>query len=468
MIKKENFFIFLIFVIALTIYYPSLNNFFFQDDFRLLFETKTANLLEFLRLFLPLPGRIYYRPLSMQFFFWFSQLVFDRNPFGFHLISFLFHLANIYLVLTLSKMIIKKGVTPILIAFLYGINASHFLALFWICEFSLILSSFFFFLSFIFYLKSKERRKYYFHFLLFFFLAAISNELTFSLPAVLFFYELFLNKKFKKQGLSIFKELIPCLLIVLTLIFLRFLIFPTSLGTSYQPNLAPIELLRTFRWYLFRVFSLPEGIKNYLFQNSLALISLAGAIFFIIIFFVTPLFLVETKKLITNRWNIFFGFFWFTTSLLPIAFFVSHRSASYVVIGLPGIFLALSQLFSSWWEKLKNQLTKTIMLTLVILIFPIASFSSVRLMEKTSWLTKRAKVAQKNLSFIQKNYLTFEKETSIFFKDTVPNSSLELYFAFDGPHALRVFYDNPNLEVLYEAFDEFPEDKENVYFILAK
>src|SRR3989344_1307737 len=84
----------LIFGITLLLYYPSLKYYFFQDDWFVLNWVKSNNLQSFFQFRTDI---IYWRPISMPIFFWINKVIFNLNPLGFHLETFIFHLANAFL-----------------------------------------------------------------------------------------------------------------------------------------------------------------------------------------------------------------------------------------------------------------------------------------------------------------------------------------------------------------------------------
>src|SRR3989338_10640602 len=87
--KYQTFFVFfLIFGLSLFLFYPSLNYYFFQDDWFVLNWVKTGDFLSFFKFRV---DTIYWRPLSMQLFFWIGKSIFGLNPIGYHLISFTIH-----------------------------------------------------------------------------------------------------------------------------------------------------------------------------------------------------------------------------------------------------------------------------------------------------------------------------------------------------------------------------------------
>lgn len=435
----------------LLIYYPALFNFFTQDDFSLLLISQAKDFKEFVQLFKPLNTAIFYRPLSMQLFFYLTRTVFGLRPLAFHLIAFLFHLLNSFLVYHLIKILTRNKQTAFLVAFCYAVSSVHFMSLFWICEFSLILSAFFSFLSLISYLHKKQ-----YSFIFFFLLALLSNELSATLPLIILSYHLILKKPLA------WKKLILPVIFIGSFIFLRFFWFTTSLGESYKPHFTPGQFLSGLRWYLFRSLSLPELIKDFLDKEPFLKLNLFTAVVFLFSSFLVPSFLLFIKKKRKINFKILlFAFSWFALSLLPVIFMPKHLLSSYLTIGLPGILL-----FWLYHLSLLQTKFKKILIVIALGSFFASSLISVRFLKKHHWIVYRAKIAEKNIQNLLKTTPKFENKSIIYFEETKPNSAKELYLALSGEAAIKVFYNNPTLQVFFEGFQKFPEGEEKKIYLV--
>lgn len=443
--------LFLIFLSFLLIYYPALFVFFAQDDFSLLLVSQAKNLKEFLLLFKPLKTAIFYRPLSMQLYFYFTRTIFGLNPLAFHLIAFVFHLLNCLLVYQLIKLLTKNKLTAFLVMLCFTVSSTHFMSLFWICEFSLVLSSFFVFFALINYLKKRQA-----FFLFFFLLALLSNEFAATLPLIILSYHFFFKKSFT------IKRLILPVILVVFFIFLRFLWFPTTLGEFYKFELSLRVFFSNLRWYLFRSLSLPELIKDYLTKDPVLKFNLLSSLVFFFSAFLLPNFLLYKKKKLKLKTPLF-ALAWFTLSLLPVIFMPKHLLSSYLTLGLPGILLFWLSNLSSVRKKIRK-----LLVFVSLFSFFLSSIISVRFLESHHWIVYRAKLAKKNLKAILKEYPKFEDNSVIYLKNTKPDTSKELYLAMAGEAALKVFYNNPTLEVFFEDFHQLPpEEDQKIYIVPA-
>lgn len=122
----------LIAIASIIFFFPLLSLNFAQDDFYCLFMGQAHNLKEYINLFTFKNAFVtsqynFYRPLTTQFYFALLRNIFGLNPFFFHLISFIFHLFNIYLVFKIAELFFpnKRKLIPILSALFFGINQSQ-------------------------------------------------------------------------------------------------------------------------------------------------------------------------------------------------------------------------------------------------------------------------------------------------------------------------------------------------------
>jgi len=163
--KKPYLTLLFIFLVAFLLFYPSLFTFFTHDDFFLLKISNAHSLKEFLAffsLFKPPEGLGMYRPLSMQSFYFLAWKVFKLNPFGLHIISFLTFFILVYLVYYLSYVLSGKITISLITAFIYAVNSSHFVHLYFLGVYQELLMSVFFLLALIFSIKFWSKEEFFF------------------------------------------------------------------------------------------------------------------------------------------------------------------------------------------------------------------------------------------------------------------------------------------------------------------
>lgn len=422
----------LVFVGVVVVFFPGLFTFFSQDDFTHFAISKVNSVSDFFSFFVPVNTGIFYRPLSIQIFTWISRMIFGLNPFGYHAVALVFHLANVFLVYKILKKLTKYKLLSLLATSIYGFHPSHFMSIFWIAEFSMVLAPFFAFLAINDYLNNRLIR-----FNIWIVFGLLSNELVSVVPLVLGTYLLL-----KQMWLKLVK-LIPAVIAVLVVYWLRFIVVPASLGSEYVLSFSLLTLWKNFRWHIIRAVGLPEGFLAYLNMleikiNIIALLLFVGVLIWIGIF-------GQKSRLRRLNVKLFgFGLVWFFLGILPVSFLDHHQSPIYQVIGLPGILLSLIVVMNR--IKIKP-------LTLVVMagLFFISSFWGVRAQEKYHWASKRAKIAHYHIKKLADHDL--KEGHTVVFLNTVPESSRQVYIAMAGESAVKVFY-GEKINVLFEDFCE--------------
>lgn len=425
----------LIFTAAILIYFPSLFIFFAQDDFTHLYISQASNIKEFLNLFKPVLSGIYFRPISIQLYTFLSSKLFGLNPIGFHAIALGIHLINISLVYLLLKKFIKNSCLKYVGAFVYGVHTAHFMSIFWIAEFSMVLAPCFAFLGMLAYLNKKYGR-----FLIFMVLGMLSNELVLIVPLVVGLIDIMQKEKVK------YKYVISGILIAGIVLLIRFVLIPTSLGSEYILSTNPVIWFKNLKWYLFRGIGLAEGFRAHLdmWQIKVSLIALFG---------VAAAFIrkVKTGKLF------WVGLGWFGLGVLPMLILSHHQSPIYLIIGLPGLILTALSLLP---QNLKFNWKTASILGLYFLF----SLLAVRAMQEYHWVTQRARLAQYHLQKIANHKIN--DKTVVSFINSVPESSKHIYFALGGDKAVKVFFGR-QITVKFEDFEEVSFSP-NTIFIFAR
>ncbi len=153
-IIKKYFPLFFIFLVVFIVFSPIFSLYFAQDDFFHLKMGTASSVSDFLNFFSfrnPY-GYAFYRPLTTQVYNFLMKSLFGLQPLYFHLVSFIFFLANIFLVFKiLEKLLKNKGPASLLGglggAFLYALNASHLGSLAYISNLQAIGMAFFLFFA---------------------------------------------------------------------------------------------------------------------------------------------------------------------------------------------------------------------------------------------------------------------------------------------------------------------------------
>ncbi len=281
--------IFLIFILTILVYRDSFFSSFFQDDKILLELTRQGNWLS------PI-ANFPYRPVSIQMFYFLGEKISGNQPWGFHLLTFLFFVGTVILIFQLAKLFLKDSTKAMITTFFYALNVSLFANFYWIATSYFSVGAFFYFLC----LWGYFQKKWSFLITtLAFFLAVGSNELALLLPLLLLLSGWYLNKQ---------KKFLSVLFLSSGLVFLWrwFLVgLPTASDYVLVFNL---QFFATLKWYVFRALNLPEGVR---INASPGIIILWGTITTMLAYFIAK----------TFHWRlVIFSGLWFIVGALPFYF----------------------------------------------------------------------------------------------------------------------------------------------------
>lgn len=359
-----------IYLIPLFIFLPFLKLYFVQDDFFLLSVSRVNTILDFFRFFIPRSDVVWFRPLSSEVFFFFSRLVFGFHPFYYHLVIFLTHLFNGYLLSVLSGQIIGNKTSGRLAAFFYVTNASLAVALGWGATYSFILGVTFILLTLISLLKSRDRWAIIFHFL-----GVLSSEVV-SLNCLIILILCLAKKNKINRGIIVY------FLISVGILIWRYVLFPVQTAGSDYQLFMNYGFFSQLRFYFFRFFGLPMLLRN---KDPLNSLLLAG---FTILLIVMGLVIhkIWRNKLIKRQWVIPVSII--IVYLLPFLFLNQHIAPHYLSFSLTGFCIILGIIFS----QMEN--TDKYLIWTFIIIYLLIQIISSKLTYNTHWLVKRAQLAQ--------------------------------------------------------------------------
>lgn len=127
----------------------------------------------------------------------------NSDAFLFHFFNLIFHLANVWLVFLLIRLLSKRFEIAIITALIFAIHPMHVESVAWISERKDVLYTFFFLLSLICYInyfsKEKSKLKNYSVSVVLFLLSLFSKSAAVCLPVVLLLIDYFLKRKFTLQ-----------------------------------------------------------------------------------------------------------------------------------------------------------------------------------------------------------------------------------------------------------------------------
>jgi 4-amino-4-deoxy-L-arabinose transferase-like glycosyltransferase len=419
----------LIFLVSFIIYFPSLFGFYTNDDFFHLSISRAESLRDFLNFFNLAKGPEglgVYRPLTTHVFYFLGWKLFNLNPMGLHIVSFLIFFLVIYLVYKFTLMLTKKENIGLISAFLYATSATHFGHLYYLAtELHLIL---FFLITVICFMNFLEKKKikFYLFSIIAFGLTFLSKENAVVLPFVFVLIYLFLRyqKRVEVSVKRLIALLIPYFLILAGYAYMRFFHYGFVTGDSYIWDFSIKRAVNTLGWYGLWSFNLPEMLVDFVgpglhFNPNLFKYWSSQIIPILILFVVEILSIlyVILKSKILNRKSlsiILFSVAWFVITLSPVLFLPLHKFTFYLTLPLFGVVLMLSYLL----EK-RNSLT----IILFCILWVSTSILTLNLTRQTNWITQGEATARRVYDYIQNNRGNLVGKT-IVFCDTKGDESL--------------------------------------------
>jgi len=456
---KQNYYIYGllgIYLVAFILFFPSLKNFYTNDDFFHLRISQINSVKEFFNFFnlVKSPeGWGLYRPLTTQVFYFLTIKFFNLNPVPLHIISFLTFFAIIFLVAEFARIVTKNKDVALLSAFLYATSATHFGHLYFLGAYQELGMTLFFLLSVISFIKYELNKKnnHLVLSIIFFILALMSKETAVILPFVLVLVHLFLfvSKEKIKNVKHFIISIIPYFVLVSFYLCMRFKYYGFAQGDSYVWNYSIKRVLNTLFWYKLWSFNIPETLVDFvgpglnfnpnLFRYWGKEFSIIFSLFIVQITVIFIAVVIKFKKIIED-WKIYlFSIVWFSFSLIPVIFLPVHKFTYYLTLPLIGLCIFIGNL-------LITVKVKKIFIVVFIIVWSGLSFTTLELTKETNWITQGSKTSKLVFNYIQENKNDLIGNNIIFYdtKDdfTLPFSPTKVVStSLSGDNFFKVFYD---------------------------
>lgn len=446
-------------LISLSLYFSSLNYFFFQDDFYEINIARVNNMGDFLAHFKFLENRSSYRPIGLQTYFYVSQKIFGLNAAGFRIITFIFLFASYFLIIKLVEKITNNRLIGVLTATFWVTSSVLFMAITWIAAAWNIIGTFFYLLTSVTFMSYLKTNKSYWYVLtlLFFLLTLGSFEFFISWPLVAAYYLLFLNKKNLKITL---KLLSPFFLISIAYIILR-------LRYSYLPNISEykieigIDTIKNLFWYVLWTFNIPEEFKKQIIHGliipnttfakefaSLIAKSILSSVLIVLLGFILPI-LKNFKSRNINWRMILFGIVWFVASIAPVLILPNHAFAMYLILASIGIYFVMSYLIASRF--------KAPVIIAIFLIWVFSSFTTISFYKDSSWMIDSQNFARQFAIQLKSRFPQLPQDAVVFY----PLSDKRHIQAVLNQNEIKVIYNDPSISIFYNEADFIKYLKEN-------
>lgn len=448
------FILLLIFAVSFLLFYPSLNYYFFQDDWFVLNWVRTGDLKSFFEFRTDI---IYWRPLSMPFLFWINRNIFGLEPFGYHGVTFLFHILSAFLLGRIIFLIFRSKVASIIITFFYATASFHFMSLSWLSLSWNAFGNFFILIAVYFYLVQEKIKNIFLVISLIFFLVALaSTEFALVFPLLIIFVELFRNNfdlsKALKRGMILVST---SSLIVLIYLFIRFVLFPIPSDGEYAIAIDS-RVFNNYFWYLAWLANLPEVLKYQIQLTNLSAPKDTTFLepfrsysyplltsFFIFALTLSALFInssgiSKVKAVITAL--IFIAF-----ALSPVIFLPFHSSPYYLTVASIGFFVFIGYIFSNGFKK-STSIINLLLTILLIVSWITASFFNLAFTRKTHWIPAEQSISKEYIEEARNN---LQNMSNIYTVEII-NSDDPVKQSLMDQDAMQVIYNNENIKTVYK------------------
>lgn len=451
-------------VLIIFCFSPLLRLFFINDDLTILYGAEktlgiSSSKIDYLTTILTSPSTfdLAYRPLSVMLYPALLLKVFALNPFGYHLVNLFLHILNTVLFFFLIQTIFKNKITASLSALLYGVRDYHYALLAYsvagsadlLVQTTMISSLLFYFK----YLKGG-RRVHLFFVYLFYILSFLCKEIAvtlFGLLILVFCYHHLVVLKGKielnKMRHLIFPLVVTCLFVVWRM---------TLQQTAGFPSRLQIDLLIPIRFFIYIAYSLLGYHYTLPFKSQLQYANFlelyAGFIIFIICI------AALNNKNLRNQMAL--ALIWFTITISPMLLQPGRYAVHYTIIPsylLIGVFVSLGiTIFTK-----RNVLYKPVAI-LALLVYLFLNWQVIQLKYKdriwTGGYLRTADSARLATMLYEIKHITpkIGQNSNVFiasyYSDVYISASPggeEYKLHFIGEHLLKLFYNNPRMEVYY-------------------
>ncbi len=347
-------------LLALALYIPLLQNFFWQDDWYFLHLARIDSPWQVLQFFSPVVNEVstpMYRPLTSQFFFWIMYSVFGLRSFFWYGVS-LFLTGSLFVAVwkyleALGLSWRARMVSQIVFAF----SVTHFYRISYLSAVQEIVMALFVVLA----LWASLRKVFSWKaWALFFFLALLSKE-----TAVVFAPLLTLQMLYRREWR--WKEWLASVFMTLAYLCLRFGVYGVDRvgGEHYSWVFSPFAIIHTGIWYLVWSLGLPELTIHYVGSGFRLLPHFwtdfpQYSVPIIVLFLLTVgAFSLLGLWQFAKRWrektwweSLLFSGGFLVVALLPVLFLPEHKYPLGQTLGLLGLGMFLGNLL----EKLTPRL----------------------------------------------------------------------------------------------------------------
>jgi hypothetical protein len=391
--------LFLGFIIFLGLF-SSRTIYFTGDDFTWLRWAAEAKGKEDIIKYFTEASGFFYRPLAKLMYFGMYN-IFWLEPEGYHILSFVIHAINTFLVYLLARKFIKSKLISYFMAILFSILAVHSESLFWIPASFELIGLLFGLMSILFFINNLKFVGY-----ISFFLAVLGHESMVIVPLIFVAYDYIIQKRFLIKPYAI------SLGIIIFYAFIRVQTHAHWLHGDYSYNITslPVNFIGNALAYGFGIILGPsvltffENARNILKDQKIII-----SIFVGVMTFLSVLLVRKFVKSIKGEFAFFASSF--IISLLPFLG-LGNTSERYAYFGSVWAILILSFLFKTIYEDTKS---RKLVLVLGVITFLLLSIFQIHELKKSEsdW-HKAGKITYTTLASLRNNFLNLPPKSTFF------------------------------------------------------
>lgn len=434
-----------IYCISVLIFSRGIVHPFFQDDFIKIYLGWFDSFSDVLNLFQTYSRYPFlaFRPITDSFFGFIILYVFHLNAVWTHAVFFLVHGLNLLLLQRLLNQFIENKKIVLLSVFFYAVSSIHFGTLYWLTA-NYMLFGTCILLSILTLIMKYRRTMHAGHIAgisFLYLLLLLSNEGLLLFPFLL----LFLHRVRRIENAG---TLFVSLLTVSGGIFLFRLWYSPFRSLPDYALGSPLEIVRTVLWYTYRVWNIPESIKQ--MDGVLRMLVMLFVGFTIVLTVAGLVACIRRRSPKTIR-VFMLGIAWFFLFGMPHFLLPHHLSPYYLHTAAIGFFLVQALLISQFLHHAST--VNRVLLTAFCFFTMLTGFLNVHFYHTTHWIVWRASIADRYISQTKKLYPTLPKGATVVFERT-DISPDEIRVALFDDIALQVYYGDRNLQVMYGSPDK--------------
>ncbi len=454
-------------IAQVLLFFSGFSTYFHQDDFiDLSLSQNWGQVAKAFNIFSPAFDFQFYRPISVQLYFFINKTLFGWNVLGYHIVTMAVLFGASVLVYLLAKRIFKNKTIALLSMAFFALNPTHFAAAnsaAYAHETLLVI----FAVSSVYLLDlfaEHGKIKHLFFGLLFFICALATKETAVVIPGLLVLVSGFRTKKLFDKRVVLIVLITIAILGVYMFSHIKFYGMPVN--SSYKIILGKPTLAISC-WYFIWALGAPNflidfvGSKFSLSQTFWLVTDLNGVAF--ITFFGTLLISLATglfylaKQGLEKIFPIVVFTLWFLVAIIPVAIFPLHKLAIEQTLGLVGVSMVLA------WIVYNLRGKAPLMASLILPLFLINTVNTVIMAQRNHWIPVSANLAKRTITLLNQRTNIIPNNSTIYFSDGLVKvaawgSSRQIYYATGNGKGLELIFKNKGWKFIFED----QADKKNV------